>query len=114
MKTTMTFDELDTLYNRLGSNNFKCGDWWPTIEEIQKHIEPQLNKNIEFTELDESTSFAIYSDEDVSKINHFGLKYLGSYDKVERDYLKKITISKLSWVILVLILILSLLSILLQ
>jgi len=74
----------------------------------------RLNKNIEFTELDDSTSFAIYSEEDVSKINHFGLKYIGCYDKVERNYLKKITVSKLSWIILVLILILSLLFFIVQ
>lgn len=74
----------------------------------------RLNKNTEFTELDDSTSFAIYSEEDVSKINHFGLKYIGCYDKVERNYLKKITVSKLSWIILVLILILSLLFFLAQ
>ncbi len=48
MKTTMTFDELDILYNRLGNNNFKCGDWWPTVEEIKTYIEPHLNKNLEF------------------------------------------------------------------
>lgn len=48
MKTTMSFNELDALYDRVGNNNFKCGDWWPTVEEIQTYIEPQLNKNIEF------------------------------------------------------------------
>ena len=48
VKTTMTFDELDMLNERLGNNTFKCGDWWPTIEEIQKYIEPNVNKNIEF------------------------------------------------------------------
>ena len=44
----MSFDDYDTLTERLNNNNFKCGDWWPTIEEVQKYIEPNLNKNLEF------------------------------------------------------------------
>jgi len=60
----------------------------------------RLNKNIEFTELDDCTSFAIYSEEDVSKYNHFGLKYKGCYDSVERNNFKKINISKFSYIFL--------------
>lgn len=48
MKSTMSFDDYDMLTERLSDNAFKCGDWWPTIEEIQTYIEPQLNKNLEF------------------------------------------------------------------
>ena len=55
------------------------------------------------------TSFAIYSDEDVSKYNHFGLKYKGNYDSVERNNFKKINISKFSYVFLGICLILILL-----
>lgn len=74
----------------------------------------KLNKNIEFTEVDDPTSFAIYSDEDVSKNNHFGLKYIGCYDKVDRDYLKKVTVSKFSWIFLILILVLSIVAFIIQ
>jgi len=70
----------------------------------------KLEKNIEFTELDDSTSFAIYSEEDVSKINHFGLKYIGCYDKVERNNLKKISISKVSYIFLAICLLLIIIS----
>lgn len=69
----------------------------------------RLNKNIEFTELDDCTSFAIYSSEDVSKYNHFGLKYKGCHDSVERTNLKKINISKFSYVFLGICLLLVLL-----
>lgn len=48
MKTTISFDDYDILTERLNNNNFKCGDWWPTIEEIKTYIEPNLNKNLEF------------------------------------------------------------------
>lgn len=48
MKTTLSFDDYDVLTERLSNNNFRCGDWWPTIEEIKTYIEPNLNKNLEF------------------------------------------------------------------
>ena len=48
MKTTFTFDEFDILCDRLSNSNFRCENWWPTVEEIQTYIEPNINKNIEF------------------------------------------------------------------
>lgn len=48
MKSTMSFDEYDLLADRVSKNNFKCGDWWPTVEEIKTRIEPDVNKYIEF------------------------------------------------------------------
>lgn len=48
MKTNMSFSELDALCNRVGDNSYKCGDWWPTIEEIKTYIEPNLSKHVEF------------------------------------------------------------------
>ena len=48
VKTTMSFDDYDTLVERLTDNSFKCEDWWPTIEEIQTYIESNVGKNIEF------------------------------------------------------------------
>lgn len=48
VKATMSFDDYDTLVDRLVDNCFKAEDWWPTVEEIQKYIEPNVNKNIEF------------------------------------------------------------------
>lgn len=71
----------------------------------------KLDKDIEFTELDDCISFAIYSDNDVSKINHFGLKYKGCFDSIERNDLKKIKVSKFSYVFFVICFILILLMI---
>ena len=48
MKTTMSFTEYDILAERVSKNNFKCGDWWPTVDEIKTKIEPEFNKYIEF------------------------------------------------------------------
>ena len=48
MKSTLTFDDYDTLTDRLNNNNYKAEDWWPTVEEIKTYIEPNLNKNFEF------------------------------------------------------------------
>lgn len=69
----------------------------------------KLNKDIEFSEFDSTTSFSIYSDYDVSKIKHIGIKYEGVKDKLIRKDMKKIKISKLSYVMIIIILILSLL-----
>lgn len=68
----------------------------------------KLKNDIEFTELDDSTSFALYSEEDIGKLSHFGLEYKGCYDKIESTNLKKINVSKFSWIFLILILIISL------
>lgn len=64
----------------------------------------KLNKNIGYTELDNAIQFAICADEDISKYSHFGLKYKGVVDDVSRDDLKKIKISKISYVIIGLLL----------
>ena len=48
MKNTMTMDELDMLYDRIGSNAFKAYDWWPTVEELNVYVVPNPEKYIEF------------------------------------------------------------------
>ena len=65
----------------------------------------RLDKNICFTEFDNPLRFAIKSDKNISTISHFGLKYIGSDNEVERNDLKKIKISKFSYVLMILILI---------
>ena len=56
----------------------------------------KLDNNIEFTEMDDPISFAIYSDKYVSKVSHFGLKYIGVKESVSRKDFTKIKISKTS------------------
>ena len=53
-------------------------------------------KDIQFSEFDDPTSFAIYSSTDVSKINHFGLKYVGKKDDINKKILNKFVISRAS------------------
>ena len=66
----------------------------------------KLNKNIKFSELDDGTSFAILSDKDVSKIRHVGLEFVEKKDVIERNDFKKINVSKLSYIVLLICLIL--------
>ena len=66
-------------------------------------------KNIEFSEMDDPISFAIYSKNDVSKISHYGLEYIGEKDKIERNDFTKIKVSKQSYYILAIMIILSIL-----
>ncbi len=60
-------------------------------------------RNIEFTELDNPMQFALYSESDVSRYIHFGLKYVGCEKNVSRNDLQKVRISKFSYVLLGLI-----------
>ena len=66
----------------------------------------KLDKNIKFSELDDGTSFAILSDKDVSKVKHIGLEYVGKKTDIERNDLKKLKVSKLSYIVLILCLLL--------
>lgn len=54
----------------------------------------KLNKNIEFSEFDNPIQFAIQSNEDVSKIKHFGLNYIKETSTLTRTTNQKIVISK--------------------
>lgn len=67
-------------------------------------------KDIEFTEMDNEISFGIYSSNDISNSGHFGLKYKGKADKIERADYTKIKISKLSWIFLIMFLLFAFLE----
>ena len=67
----------------------------------------KLDNNIFFSEFDDPTSFSIYTDKDISKEKHFGLKYLGSFYELKRNDLRKIYISLPSILLLFVILILG-------
>lgn len=72
----------------------------------------RLDKNIKFSELDDGTSFAILSDKDVSKVKHIGLEYVGKKSSIERNDFKKIKVSKLSYIVLILCILLIIFCIL--
>lgn len=48
MKKEITIEKYDLLCERFANAQFKCGKWWPTIEEIKQNIEPKLDQNLEF------------------------------------------------------------------
>lgn len=50
MKKEITYDELDAMLNRFDEAKHKCGAWWPTLEEIQTHIEPFIGDKPEIME----------------------------------------------------------------
>lgn len=64
----------------------------------------RLDKNIQFSEFDDPVGFAIYSDRDVSNFNHFGLRYIESTNELKRCDLKKIRVSKFSFIFLIILL----------
>lgn len=65
----------------------------------------KLDKDIMFSELDDGTAFAILSNQDVTKVNHFGLDFVEKLDEIPRNDFKRIKISKLSWLFVVISLI---------
>lgn len=63
--------------------------------------------NIEFSEFDDATSFALYSSNDVSKVKHSGLIYVGKKDDIVRKDLNKFIISRISIAIILFMFIIS-------
>ena len=66
--------------------------------------------NIEYSEFDDEISFGIYSNKDISKTSHFGLKYIGKKDSLPRKDKRKIKISKASIPILILFIIMGIID----
>ncbi len=64
-------------------------------------------KNFEFSEMDDPTMFSVYSSRDISKIKHFGLKYIGKEDNIKRTDFRKIDVSLVSILILVFLFLMS-------
>lgn len=50
-------------------------------------------KNYEYSEYDDPTSFGLYTSEDLSDKKFFGIEYVGTEDKLDRDDLKKLDIN---------------------
>ena len=71
----------------------------------------KLDNNIEFSEFDDTTSFAIYTDKDISKNKYLGLKNINVTNKLIRKEYTKIKISKWSYIILSVLFIISLITI---
>lgn len=70
-----------------------------------------LDKDIEFTEFDNPMRFAIYTDKELKNLKPLGLDYIETTDSVSRKDLKKVTISKGSYIAIAIIIILTILSI---
>lgn len=67
-------------------------------------------KDVEFSEMDDELKFAIYSDKDISKVKSIGIKYVECKDSIERKKFKKLTISKYSYIILLIFMVLIVLE----
>lgn len=67
-------------------------------------------KNFEYSEYDDPTSFALYGDKSLENLNMFGLKYVGVADKLDRTTTKRIDVSKISIVIIIIFILIGLLN----
>lgn len=43
----MTIDELDLLYERIGSNEYRCGEW-PDLEQLRAKVKDNPKEHIEY------------------------------------------------------------------
>ena len=59
-------------------------------------------RDYEFSEFDDPTSFALYTNKDFSKLKMFGLDYVGKTDKLDKTCKPKVVVSKSSVVIIIL------------
>ena len=57
--------------------------------------------NFEFSEYNNPVAFGLYTKNDFSKLRMFGLDYVGKKNKLERDDLRKIVISKSSIILFI-------------
>lgn len=72
----------------------------------------RLDKDIEFTEFDNPIRFAIYTDKEIN-VKFWGLDYIETSRNVSRKELKKVTISKGSYIAIIILIVLTILSIIL-
>ncbi len=56
-------------------------------------------KDFEYSEYDNPTAFGLYSETDLSHEKLFGLNYIGTKEELEKNDLKKVTISKTSIIV---------------
>lgn len=71
----------------------------------------RLNKEIVFSELDDGTSFVIKNIDDINKYKYYGLDYKGEVSNVSRSDFRRLYVSKLSFVVLVISVILLILAV---
>lgn len=48
MNKELTYDNYDAMCQRYDVAPFKCGNWWPSIEDIKTKLEPKLEQHLEF------------------------------------------------------------------
>lgn len=48
MRKDISFEKYDILCDRFQHSSFRCGNWWPSIKEIQENIEPKAEQYLEF------------------------------------------------------------------
>ena len=65
-------------------------------------------KNFEYSEYDDPIAFGLYTDEDLSKKKLFALDYVGSRKELDRTITKKVTISKVSIILFIVIILIGL------
>ena len=48
MKREVSFDNYIAMCERYDAAEYKCGDWWPSVIDVQTKLEPKIEQNLEF------------------------------------------------------------------
>ena len=64
-------------------------------------------KDFEYSEYDNPMAFGLYTNKDLSKTKLFGLKYIGKAEVLEKNNMKKVSISKFSIITFIIFIILG-------
>lgn len=48
MKKEIPADKFFAMCDRFDAASFKCGNFWPSIHDIQEYIEPNIEQNLDF------------------------------------------------------------------
>jgi hypothetical protein len=83
----MTFDEYDSLVDRLKENTYQCDNYWPTKEELREKMGNEINSTIPFliwlveTNGEPETEEEIASKKYINKLLRENLKLYDKEDK---------------------------------
>lgn len=84
MKRGMTYDDFDAMCERLNALNFKCGAWWPTLDDVKKCIEPNIKSNMEFAIWITETASEPKTEEE-RQVKHYLLQLINNNLRLKED-----------------------------
>lgn len=80
----MTYDEFDTMCEQFSEMSYKCGNWWPTMDEVKQLIEPSIKTSMEFAVWITETADPPQTDEE-KEVRRYLIKLINNNLKLKED-----------------------------